>query len=168
MKWKPGRGVSGGKARKARTVPQLFKDQATQTRARRVENEQQAPSAKVLEDPTESGRLVWLGWDFKDHLVPTPWHGQRHLPQRRLLQAPTNPAWDTAGDGAPQDPEAQTRQAEVQTRTRHQPLLTSSHPHGPSAAALAWLQEEGWQGQMTRRRRKAVLEEGNIAGRSDL
>ena len=35
--------------------------------------------------------MVWVGRDLKDHLVPTPCHGQRHLPLDQGAQSPIQP-----------------------------------------------------------------------------
>lgn len=34
---------------------------------------------------SQNGLGFWIGTDFKNHLVPTPFHGQRHRPHRMLL-----------------------------------------------------------------------------------
>ena len=35
--------------------------------------------------------MVWVRRDLKDHLVPTPCHGQGHLPLDQLAQSPIQP-----------------------------------------------------------------------------
>ncbi|KAJ7407078.1 hypothetical protein BTVI_63908 [Pitangus sulphuratus] len=44
------------------------------------------------------GRMVWVERDLKDHLVPTPCHGQGHLPLG-VAQAPSNLALNASRDG---------------------------------------------------------------------
>jgi len=39
----------------------------------------------------ENHRMVWAGRDLKHHLVPTPCHGQGHLPQDQGAQSPVQP-----------------------------------------------------------------------------
>jgi len=35
--------------------------------------------------------MFWVGRDLKDHLVPTPLHGQGHLPLHHFAQRPIQP-----------------------------------------------------------------------------
>jgi len=35
--------------------------------------------------------MVWVGRDLIDHLVPTPCHGQVHLPLDQAAQSPVQP-----------------------------------------------------------------------------
>ena len=37
--------------------------------------------------------MVWVGRDLKDHLVPTPCHGQKHLPLDQVAQSPSQPGF---------------------------------------------------------------------------
>lgn len=44
--------------------------------------------------------MVWVGGDLKTHLIPSPYHRQRHLPLSRLLKPrPTWPWTNTSRDG---------------------------------------------------------------------
>jgi len=35
--------------------------------------------------------MVWVGRDLIDHLVPTPLHGEGHLPLDQVAQSPVQP-----------------------------------------------------------------------------
>jgi len=35
--------------------------------------------------------MFWIGTDLKDYLVPTPCHGQGHLPLDQVSQSPMQP-----------------------------------------------------------------------------
>ncbi|KAM4755607.1 farnesyl pyrophosphate synthase isoform 2-T2 [Cyanocitta cristata] len=47
---------------------------------------------------SQNHRLVWVGRDIKDHLVPLPCHGRDTFHCPNLLQAPSNLALDTSRD----------------------------------------------------------------------
>lgn len=38
--------------------------------------------------------MVWVGRDSKDHLVPTPCHGQKHLSLYHVAQSPIQPDFE--------------------------------------------------------------------------
>ena len=45
-------------------------------------------------------RMVWVGRDLIDHLVPTPCHGQRHLPLDQVAQSLIQPGLEhSQGEG---------------------------------------------------------------------
>lgn len=43
----------------------------------------------------ENPGIARIGRDLKAHLIPTPCHGQGHLPLDQVLQAPSNLVFDT-------------------------------------------------------------------------
>ena len=46
-------------------------------------------SHRIME--SQNCGMVWVGRDLKDHLVPTPCHGQGHLPPDQVAQSPSKP-----------------------------------------------------------------------------
>ncbi|XP_063257117.1 uncharacterized protein LOC134552402 [Prinia subflava] len=53
---------------------------------------------KNVPGESRNPRLVWVGRDLKDPLIPTPCHGRDMSPCPRLLPALSSLAWDTARD----------------------------------------------------------------------
>jgi len=49
---------------------------------------------------SQNHRMVWVGRDLTDHPVPTPCHGQGHLPSDQLLKALSDLALNPAREGA--------------------------------------------------------------------
>jgi len=44
-------------------------------------------------------RMVWVGRDLKDHLVPSPCHGQGHLPLAHAAQSSIQPGLEHCQGG---------------------------------------------------------------------
>ena len=40
---------------------------------------------------SQNHRMVWVGRDLKDHLIPAPCHEQGHLPLHQVAQSPIQP-----------------------------------------------------------------------------
>ncbi|KAK4821804.1 hypothetical protein QYF61_003833 [Mycteria americana] len=45
----------------------------------------------VAQDYVQTHRMIWVAKDLKDHLVPTPCHGQGQLPLDQVAQSPMQP-----------------------------------------------------------------------------
>jgi len=52
--------------------------------------------AGKITESSSSDRMVWVGRDLIDHLVPTPCHGQGHLPPAQGAPSPVQP-WQSHG-----------------------------------------------------------------------
>ena len=61
-------------------------------------------------------RMVWVGKDLKDHLVPPPCHGQGHLPLAQVAQSPVQPGLEPFQGGGSHS-------------FSGQPVPVSHHPH---------------------------------------
>jgi len=49
---------------------------------------------------SQNHRMVWVGMDLKDHLVPSPCHEQGHLPLDRVAQSSIQPGVGHCQGGA--------------------------------------------------------------------
>jgi len=54
---------------------------------------------KIRISESQNHRMVWVGRDLTYHLVPTPCHGQGHLPLDQVAQSPIQPGLDHCQGG---------------------------------------------------------------------